>query len=344
MKYLITGHTGFKGAWLSLMLSELGHELHGFALDPQKGSLFERASLNTLFSSDTRADIRDLDQLAKEVQRIKPTAVIHLAAQPLVQYGYRNPEETFSTNFVGTSNLLSATKFLDGLEATLIVTTDKVYENTSKSRGYVETDPLGGLDPYSASKASADILTQSWSHTFPEAPIAIARAGNVIGGGDVSQDRLIPDMIRAFSENRPALIRNPSAVRPWQYVLDCLSGYLMLLDGISKNSLRGAWNFGPDRLSCRPVEEVANLAKGLWSSSASWENIPSPDFPHEDHFLTLDSTKSEAGLGWKNKYDLYASVKEVVEWERGSLAPSMVSRITRNSVRSFMEYENQSNP
>jgi CDP-glucose 4,6-dehydratase len=338
MKYFITGHTGFKGAWLSLMLSEMGHELHGYSFDPVDDSLFDRASLQSLFASDIRADVRDADELKQHVKSINPAAVIHLAAQPLVRYGYRHPEETYSTNFGGTLNLLAAIGTLDSLEAALIVTTDKVYLNTSKSEGYVETDPLGGLDPYSASKASADILSQSWSHSFPEVPVAIARAGNVIGGGDVSEDRLLPDLVKAFSEGREAKIRNPLAVRPWQHVLDCLEGYLMLIDGISKNNLRGSWNFGPDQGSCQPVEVVANLAQGFWGDSAKWLNVAESHTPHEDSHLILDSAKAQEGLGWKNRYDLNKTVGDTIAWEKNFRKHSSARELSQGSVNAFFEH------
>ena len=339
MKYFVTGHTGFKGAWLTLMLSELGHEIHGYALNPIQGSLFERAQLSSLCSSDIRADIRDSEKLSQELSRVSPDVIIHLAAQPLVRYGYEHPEETFTTNIDGTLNVLAASAKLGGLLAVLIVTTDKVYENTSKTTGYVETDPLGGLDPYSASKAAADILTQSWAYTFPESPIAIARAGNVIGGGDVSGDRLLPDVIKAFSESRTAEIRNPSAVRPWQHVLDCLSGYLHLTDSVIKRESRGAWNFGPDKESCKSVGEVVEIAKEVWGGSVDWNHIPDENAPHEDSYLLLDSTKAERGLDWKNHLSLRQAISITVDWEKRAGVDGNALAVSRQSIQSFLAQE-----
>jgi CDP-glucose 4,6-dehydratase len=325
------------------MLSELGHEVYGYALDPVPGSLFERANLGTMCSSDIRADIRDSDQLSQEITRVSPDVIIHLAAQPLVRYGYQHPEETFTTNINGTLNVLSSSGNLQGVLAILIVTTDKVYNNTSKTEGYVETDPLGGLDPYSASKAAADILTQSWAYTHPDSPIVTARAGNVIGGGDVSKDRLLPDVIKAFSESRTAEIRNPSAVRPWQHVLDCLNGYLHLTESAIKQHSRGAWNFGPEKESCKSVREVVDLAKELWGGTADWNHTPADNAPHEDSYLLLDSTKSKEGLGWKNVLSLHHSLAETLNWEKKAIESKSVLAFSREAVKSFLGLAHQQN-
>jgi CDP-glucose 4,6-dehydratase len=259
-----------------------------------------------------------------------------LAAQPLVRYGYEHPEETFTTNIHGTLNLLASSKNLQGLLALLIVTTDKVYDNTSKTEGYVESDPLGGLDPYSASKAAADILTQSWAYTHPNSPIVIARAGNVIGGGDVSSDRLLPDVMKAFSESRTAEIRNPKAVRPWQHVLDCLNGYLHLTDSVVQRKSRGAWNFGPDKESRKSVGEVVDITKELWGGSVDWNHTPDENAPHEDSYLLLDSTKSQVGLDWKNRLSLRQSISETIDWEKKVIKGDNVLAVSRESVQSFL--------
>ncbi len=338
MKYFVTGHTGFKGAWLTLMLNELGHEIHGYALDPIQGSLFERAHLSSLCSSDIRADIRDSDRLSEELSRISPDVIIHLAAQPLVRYGDEHPEETFTTNVDGTLNVLASSKKLQGLLALLIVTTDKVYENTSKTDGYVESDPLGGLDPYSASKAAADILTQSWSYTFPNLPIAIARAGNVLGGGDISQNRLIPDLVRHFSLQRVGHVRNPNSIRPWQHVLDCLHGYLSLADATVNSDIRGAWNFSPPTAAFQPVFVVADLLAEKWGQGASWRRVTESGSPHEDDLLVLDSTKAEDYLGWSNKYGLEETLADVVDWERHVALDGDAREATLISIRKHLQY------
>jgi CDP-glucose 4,6-dehydratase len=340
MKYFVTGHTGFKGSWLTLILRELGHEVHGYSLDPIQGSLFERANLDDLCSSDIRADIRDSAKLSKELSRISPDVIVHLAAQPLVRYGYEHPEETFTTNIDGTLNVLSSAKKLTGLLALLVITTDKVYENTSKKNGYIETDPLGGLDPYSASKAAADVLTQSWAHTYADMPIAISRAGNVIGGGDVSRDRLLPDVIKSFAGLKTAEIRNPDAVRPWQHVLDCLNGYLQLIDALTQRGARGAWNFGPNAESCKSVGEVVDLATEIWGSSDGWRHKPEENAPHEDSFLFLDSSKAQKSLGWENKLSLIEAVRETIDWEKQVFQGENALEVSQRAVRKFLALSN----
>jgi CDP-glucose 4,6-dehydratase len=336
MKYFVTGHTGFKGAWLTLLLRELGHEVHGYSLDPIQGSLFERANLGVLCASDTRADIRDSTKLSEELSRVSPDVIVHLAAQPLVRYGYEHPEETFTTNIDGTLNVLSSAKKLTGLLALLVITTDKVYANTSKKSGYVETDPLGGFDPYSASKAAADILAQSWSHTFPKLPLVIARAGNVLGGGDISQDRLVPDLVRAFSEHKVGQVRNPNSVRPWQHVLDCLSGYLSLVEAVVHSGTRGEWNFGPASDDFQTVSVLADLLASEWGRDATWEPTSSDIKLHEDDFLVLDSRKAQQELVWSNKYGLRETVSDLVNWEMRVLSHNNPLEATRESIEKFL--------
>jgi CDP-glucose 4,6-dehydratase len=232
MHFLITGHTGFKGAWLSLLLRERGHNVSGISLEPENNTLYKSASIGKFFEHDIRCDIRDLDRLQRNFNSISPDVVIHLAAQALVRESYKDPIRTFETNVHGTINVLKASQNLPKLKAQLIVTTDKVYKNMDKLNAYIESDPLGGQDPYSASKAMADIATQSWLSSFVNAPTGIARAGNVIGGGDISTDRLIPDLIKSYTSGLTPRLRAPKAVRPWQHVLDCLNGYLSLVDAI----------------------------------------------------------------------------------------------------------------
>ena len=336
MKYFVTGHTGFKGAWLTLMLRELGHEVHGYSLDPIDGSLFERANLGVLCSSDIRADIRDSAKLSEELSRISPDVIIHLAAQPLVRYGYQHPEETFTTNINGTLNILLPSTRLPTLKALVVVTTDKVYENKKKRDGYVEGDSLGGLDPYSASKSAADILSQSWSHTYPNMPIVIARAGNVLGGGDISQDRLVPDLVRAFSGSNIGKVRNPNSVRPWQHVLDCLQGYLLLADSTMSQGLRGAWNFGPPSSAFQPVSTLANSLAEKWGQGATWSASIHTNSPHEDDFLVLDSRKSERELHWSNKYELDETLTDIVEWEKQVLVNGDAREASLASIARFL--------
>ena len=309
MHFLITGHTGFKGAWLSLILQQRGHVVSGISLPPESGSLFERANIGKHLENDIYCDIRDLTKLTTSFKKINPDVVIHLAAQALVRESYRNPIVTFETNLTGTLNVLQASQQIGSLKAQLIVTTDKVYKNVSKSSGYVETEALGGQDPYSASKAMADIATQSWLSSFENAPTAIARAGNVLGGGDVCADRLITDLIHSYSSGITPKLRAPNSVRPWQHVLDCLNGYLTLVDAVIENKAGGAWNFGPDENQSKTVADVANIAAKVWGVEKSWEN-DSGAHPHEASMLILNSKKARTNLGWSDKL----SFEETIEW------------------------------
>jgi CDP-glucose 4,6-dehydratase len=309
MHFLITGHTGFKGAWLTLILRERGHLVSGISLQPEAGSLFERANVGKFLENDIHCDIRKQTNLTSHFERITPDVVIHLAAQPLVRESYKNPIETFETNVMGTVNVLKASQQVKQLKAQLIVTTDKVYKNMSKSSGYVETEALGGQDPYSASKAMADIATQSWISSFENAPTAIARAGNVLGGGDVCTDRLIPDLIKSYSSGATPKLRAPNSVRPWEHVLDCLNGYLVLVDAVIEKKVDGAWNFGPDENHSKTVADVANIAAAVWGVEKCWENDLG-QHPHEASMLVLNSNKARTELGWSNKL----SFEETVEW------------------------------
>jgi CDP-glucose 4,6-dehydratase len=313
MHYLITGHTGFKGAWLSLMLIQRGHLVSGISLNPEVGSLFDRTNLGSYLENDIRANILDSANLLAKFNEIEPDVVIHLAAQALVPESYRNPFNTFETNVLGTLNVLSASQQLNHLKAQLIITTDKVYKNIDKKGGYVETEPLGGQDPYSASKAMADIATQSWLSSFVNPPTAIARSGNVIGGGDVCSDRLIPDLMKSYSRGSIPKLRAPNSIRPWQHVLDCLNGYLMLVDSVINDDLNGAWNFGPDEYQLKTVSDVAEIAGSIWGSKANWEK----DFdkhPYEATTLVLNSSKARTQLGWSDKLSFEESVEWTARW------------------------------
>lgn len=313
MHFLITGHTGFKGAWLSLILRERGHLVSGVSLEPVSGSLFERAELGKFLQNDIRCDIRDSTQLSSHFKQINPDVVIHLAAQALVRESYRSPKETFEINTIGTLNVLSASQQINDLKAQLIITTDKVYENIGKASGYVETEALGGQDPYSASKAMADIAVQSWLSSFENAPTAIARAGNVIGGGDICADRLIPDLVTSFSSGLTPKLRAPKSIRPWQHVLDCLNGYLILVEAVIKDNVNGAWNFGPVENQSKTVADIANMAGAVWGVEKSWES-DSGVHPHEASLLMLNSDKARMQLGWSDKLNLEESVEWTINW------------------------------
>ena len=336
MHYLVTGHTGFKGSWLILLLKQLGHEVSGLALDPQPNSLFEKAQLRNSLKFDKRCDIRNIKELNNCIQEISPEVIIHLAAQPLVRKSYQDPRETIETNAIGTFNILEAASKLEHLKANLIITTDKVYKNVNQKKGYVESDHLGGDDPYSASKAMADIVTQSFVKSFPKVPTAIARAGNVIGGGDVSADRLIPDLIQGFIANKPVLIRFPSAVRPWQHVLDCLNGYVVLIDQMLKNQITGEWNFGPDEKSFKEVSTVADYLVKSWGSGASWKTDENNN-PHEAELLALDASKAEKELNWHNKLSFEQTLDWTLDWHKSVEGGASALEVTLGQIKKFRE-------
>ncbi len=291
--------------------------MSGVSLEPELGSLFERAEIRKFLQNDIRCDIRDSTQLSSHFKQIKPDVVIHLAAQALVRESYRSPRETFEINSIGTLNVLNASQQIRDLKAQLIITTDKVYRNTSKASGYVETDALGGQDPYSASKAMADIAAQSWLSSFENAPTAIARAGNVIGGGDVCADRLIPDLMLSYSSGLTPKLRAPNSIRPWQHVLDCLNGYLLLVEAVINDNAEGAWNFGPDENQSKTVSDVANIAGPLWGVEKSWERDLGVH-PHEASLLLLNSDKARTQLGWSDKLSFDESVEWTVNWYRNA--------------------------
>lgn len=315
MHYLITGHTGFKGPWLILLLLSRGHQVSGLALDPPAGSLFHRAALTDQLAFDVRVDVRDAKSTAAAVQAAAPDVVMHMAAQSQVRESYREPRYTYESNAMGTLNVLEAVANTPSVRAHVVITTDKVYRNIDQEAGYVETDPLGGDDPYSASKAMADLLAQSWVRSYPGCPTAIARGGNVIGGGDVSPERLMPDLVRAYSSGRAPLLRFPNAVRPWQHVLDCLNGYLTIADALLAGSGLGQWNIGPGRDSFVEVGQVASLAAELWGGGAHWERQPG-DHPREANLLALDAAKVQHELGWRNRLGFRDAVSWTIDWER----------------------------
>jgi CDP-glucose 4,6-dehydratase len=253
-----------------------------------------------------------------------------------VRKSYLDPRETIETNAIGTFNLLEAVSKTPSVKANLIITTDKVYRNINQKKGYIESDHLGGDDPYSASKAMADIVTQSFVKSFPGVPTAIARAGNVIGGGDVSQDRLIPDLINGFIRQKPVLIRYPSAVRPWQHVLDCLNGYLILVDKMLNNNATGEWNFGPDDRSFKDVKTVADYLKNRWGQGASW-TTDEKENPHEAELLALDATKAETQLNWRNKLSFEETLDWTLDWHKAVEAGVDPLEQTQVQINKFRE-------
>ncbi len=313
MHYLVTGHTGFKGAWLTALLVARGHVVSGISLDPDPKSLFLKGNLSDLLLHDFRLDIRNSLELDNAFKVIEPDVIIHMAAQSQVIESYNSPVETFETNVNGTLNVLNGINKIKSLKSVLIITTDKVYRNQGNLHRYVETDPLGGSDPYSSSKAMADLLTQSWQKSFQTVPIGIARAGNVIGGGDHSPNRLIPNLMEKIINGEKPIIRNPGSIRPWQHVLDCLNGYLYLVDHLTTKKENGVWNFGPSEEVCRTVEDVANLVIESTSPELSWVQSVE-DSPHEEKMLLIDSAKARKELSWAEKYNFETSVRKCVQW------------------------------
>ena len=335
MHYLVTGHTGFKGAWLTALLIARGHSVSGISLNPEPGSIFEKSHLLDFLAHDFRMDIRNAGEMENAFKDIEPDVVIHMAAQSQVIKSYEFPVETFETNVTGTLNVLNGINSIPNLKAALIVTTDKVYKNIGTLHRYHENDALGGSDPYSASKAMADLLTQSWQKSFETIPIGIARAGNVIGGGDHSPNRLIPNLMEKLMVGESPVIRNPASIRPWQHVLDCLNGYLFIVEHLLGRNENSVWNIGPSEEVCRNVEDVTNLVISKVAPEKKWIQS-SEHFPLEEKMLLIDSSKARNELLWSEKYDFETSVNKSVEWYSRSCEVGITEYIF-DEVRTFLE-------
>ena len=338
-RVLLTGHTGFKGSWLACWLSQLGAEVHGLALEPPtEPNLFDLARVGTSLASDSRVDLRDAGAVTQCVARIKPEIVLHLAAQSLVRRSYAEPAATFATNVIGTVNLLEAARRTPA-KAVLVVTSDKCYQDSGAKTPYRESDPLGGHDPYSASKACQELVAASWRASFDGGGvprIATARAGNVIGAGDWAIDRLVPDCIRAFVRAEPVTLRNPHAVRPWQHVLEALGGYLLLGERLlaGERQLASAWNFGPADDDTQPVGWIAKRMLERWGRSSDWQPMGGAH-PHEAHLLKLDTAKARTELGWKPALDLDAALGYVVDWHKAVGTGADARAVTIDQIRNY---------
>lgn len=319
-RVFLTGHTGFKGGWLSLWMQSMGAEVHGYALTPPDGTnLFTTAEVGKGMASSEIADIRDAGRLRQAMQAARPEIVFHLAAQPLVRYSYTQPVETYAVNVMGTVHLLEAVRAISGVKAVVNVTTDKCYENREWVWGYRENEAMGGFDPYSSSKGCAELVTAAYRRSFLEPAgiaLASARAGNVIGGGDWAEDRLIPDFLRAMDARATLKIRSPQSTRPWQHVLEPLSGYLVLAERLYTEGLQfaEAWNFGPGDEDARPVhwivERLAELQQDVkWQCDETLQ-------PHEAHYLKLDSSKAKSRLDWQARWRLQAALQKTMEWHQ----------------------------
>jgi CDP-glucose 4,6-dehydratase len=345
-RVLITGHTGFKGSWLCLLLNQLGADVYGYALEPPTNpSLFEEAKIEELITSYI-GDIRDLTHLQEVFHKVQPEIVIHMAAQPLVRDSYNIPVETYAINVMGTVHLLEACRNTPSVKAIVNVTTDKCYENREWHWGYRENESMGGYDPYSNSKGCSELVTASYRNSFFNpanyekhgVAVASARAGNVIGGGDWADDRLIPDFIRAITNGEKVKIRSPYAIRPWQHVLEPLTGYLTLAVKLYTEGVQYAqgWNFGPDDNDAQNVEWITMFICNLWGEGASFEIDQNPQ-PHEANYLKLDCSKAKAELGWIPKWNIETTLKSIVDWNKAFLKGEDIRQVTESQINQYFE-------
>lgn len=340
-RVLITGHTGFKGGWLSLWLQQAGAELIGYSLAaPTRPSLFELAGIARGMRS-LEGDVRDLQRLDATIREHRPEIVLHLAAQPLVRESYRDPVSTYATNVMGTVHLLEAVRRAESVRAVVVVTSDKCYENREWASGYRENEAMGGFDPYSSSKGCAELVTAAYRNSFftggaergAKPLVASTRAGNVIGGGDWADDRLVPDVVRAFAAGRAVIIRNPHAIRPWQHALEPLHGYLMLAERLynGEASFAEGWNFGPHDADTQSVSWIVQRLADAWGNGAAWVS-DSRENPHEAHHLKLDCSKARNVLGWTPKLAIDAAIEWTVEWYRCHRAGGDLRRLTHDQI------------
>ena len=338
-RIFLTGHTGFKGGWLALWLADMGAEVHGYALlPPTEPNIFTVAHVRNRLASSTMADIRDPASLAKALQTAQPDIVLHLAAQPLVRHSYAAPVETYAVNVIGTVNLLEAVRQTSSVKAMINVTTDKCYENREWVWPYRENEAMGGFDPYSSSKACSELVTAAYRRSFLEPEgvhLASARAGNVIGGGDWAQDRLIPDFLRALDAGKVLTIRSPMATRPWQHVLEPLAGYLILAERLFDDGagFAEAWNFGPEETDARPVRWIVeHLCNHV--PEASWRCDTAPQ-RHEANMLKLDSSKAKARLGWRPRWSLKTALGMTLAWHQAWKEGADMATASVEQIRTY---------
>jgi len=343
-KVFVTGHTGFKGSWLCLWLQQMGAEVTGYALaPPSEPSLFEQAGVAQGMASII-GDIRDGTAIAQAMTDAQPEIVIHMAAQALVRYSYDHPVETYGSNVMGQVHVLEAVRQTPSVRAVVNITSDKCYENQEWLWGYRETEPMGGYDPYSSSKGCAELVSAAYRNSYfnparyaeHRVALATARAGNVIGGGDWALDRLIPDIMRAIMAKEPVSIRSPHAIRPWQHVLEPLSGYLALAERLYREGVAFAegWNFGPREMDARPVEWIVARLTTLWGDGASWQLDANPQ-PHEAHYLKLDCAKAMTRLAWQPRWSLEQALNQIVAWHQGHLAGGNMREVTLAQIEDY---------
>ena len=338
---LVTGHTGFQGAWLSVWLKSLGSNVIGYALEPPtQPSLFETLSLEHDIKH-VIGDLRDKEKLSNVINQNKPEIIFHLGAQALVRKSYDDPLETFETNIMGTANLLESIRKCTSVKSAVIMTSDKCYENKKISKPHIEDDPMGGFDPYSASKGATELITSSYRDSFFKnnsnlSNIATARAGNVIGGGDWADDRIVPDSIKSIIKNKNPILRNPNSKRPWQYVLEPLSGYMTLCENMWDHppEFSDSWNFGPENEGVRTVEEVIDRVSELWGGNAGWEKS-NGEHPHEAILLKLDITKAKEKLGWVPKWNLDKALKKTVSWYKCYYGGEDIFEISLEQIKEY---------
>ena len=349
-RVLLTGHTGFKGGWLALWLQSMGAHLVGYSLQPPSNpNMFSVADVGQGMDSIV-GDIRDLDNLKKVFHSHQPEVVFHLAAQPLVRYSYQNPIETYATNVMGTVNLLEAVRCTGSVKSVVNITTDKCYENKEWIWGYRENEPLGGYDPYSSSKACAELLSSAFRNSFFNpgqfdihgVAIATARAGNVIGGGDWAQDRLIPDILNSFENGHKVSIRNPNSIRPWQHVMEPLRGYLTLAQHLFEHgpSFGEAWNFGPNEQDAKSVSWIVETMASIWGSGAQWQ-VDTSNHPHEASYLKLDISKARSRLDWNPALNIREALSLTVDWNRQRLAGADMRQTTMAQLNAYQELTKQ---
>ena len=345
-RVFLTGHTGFKGGWLSLWMSSLGAEVKGYALNPPTTpSLFNEAKIDSIIDSQI-GDIRDQNALHDSMVVFNPDILIHMAAQPLVRYSYNAPIETYEVNVIGTAKVLEVARSCSNLKAIVNITTDKCYENDGRSQSYKEDDTMGGYDPYSSSKGCADLVTSAYRRSFLQdqgVGLASVRAGNAIGGGDWASDRLIPDILRSFEKNEHVVIRNPKATRPWQHVLEPLSGYLILAEKLYKDQNRYAegWNFGPNEKDIKPVDWILDKMISKWPDS-NWK-LDRNSNPHEAGFLKLDISKAKSRLGWSPIWKLEHTLDKIISWQRSWLNEEDMQIVCLAEINEYMRDINREN-
>ncbi|MGP9176706.1 CDP-glucose 4,6-dehydratase [Yersinia pestis] len=345
-RVFVTGHTGFKGGWLSLWLQTMGATVKGYSLPPPPTvpSLFETARVADGMQSEI-GDIRDQNKLLESIREFQPEIVFHMAAQPLVRLSYSEPVETYSTNVMGTVYLLEAIRHVGGVKAVVNITSDKCYDNKEWIWGYRENEAMGGYDPYSNSKGCAELVTSSYRNSFFNpanygqhgTAVATVRAGNVIGGGDWALDRIVPDILRAFEQSQPVIIRNPHAIRPWQHVLEPLSGYLLLAQKLYTDGAEYAegWNFGPNDADATPVKNIVEQMVKYWGEGASWQ-LDGNAHPHEAHYLKLDCSKAKMQLGWHPRWNLNTTLEYIVGWHKNWLSGTDMHEYSITEINNYM--------